>query len=884
MKSWILSHKILAIVLACVLGAGAVCAVVLPIALEHKHEFSTEWSTDENYHWHKCKDEKCNEVADKAAHVFDKEIVSEMYIASAATYTDAAKYYKSCVCGVKGTETFNHGSSLSAKENVVGLKEGVTLGKVYDGEACALVAEEITRNGDGAITIMYKVKGADDNTYIATAPKNVGEYTVKVSVAATAEWKEAEKTFDFAITAKQLTAKGTKSYDGTATMSATLTGVVSGDDVTAAITMTSKNVGATVKEVTLDGADKDNYVIDQANVTASITKKEISGLSLNKSYTGEKEFGASFGSSVIVAGDDIRAKITMESKNAGANLAAVSLIGDAADNYMIKLENVSVTVTPREIKIQNLEVEYNGTSSFILVNEQASNADATKYNFVKGDYVNLRLSFKAKANAGNTQADLKSISLYGNDAQNYIKPEISDVTVTVLQRSITVMNREFKKKKVGVGQFESSTWFALTEEEGFIAGDTELKIGIKDSAVTSYAVGGPYDMEFVEDRFVLSGDGKGNYKVVGAEGCTLTISGKEVTLNATYVDANNNTITGIEGNFSVTIDDKGISSQTAQGDLAEYLMKGENKNKNVEVRMEVIDGSLIIALFSRVGVHTQSDLNYACNYGRFEVSGDQPSFIEFALFNKDNKYIDKNGTWIYTDTTTLNVRIIITFSDIEKIDKDNPGEDAIGANYTAVFETTVDSGNYGSVCTLDLEWTNEEITGSEVVVYNALTGSEIAFEKVNEKQYSFNAIAGNTKFYVYVEGVGGDVQVILKVTLTCALNEGTATRLEFSEGVDEISSGELSYAAGEKKIFVISVGSGRNFGMKYTISNLPEGATVKVYRDGSAVTLSSDNSFTLMSGISVRDYTIVVTNATDGNLTVNFSITRQQTPGGIVGA
>ena len=810
MKSWILSHKILAIVLACVLGAGAVCAVVLPIALAHKHEFSTEWSTDENYHWHKCKDEKCEEVADKAAHVFDKEIVSATYLASEATYTDAAKYYKSCVCGVKGTETFNHGSSLSAKENAIAFADGLTLDKPYDGTAVVFDASQVNRNGDGAITIMYKVKGADDNTYIATAPKNVGEYTVKVSVAATAEWKEAEKTFDFAITAKQLTAKGTKSYDGTATMPATLTGVVSGDDVTVAVTMESKNVGATVKEVMLDGKDKDNYTIN--------------------------------------------------------------------------IENVSVTVTPREIKIKDLEVEYNGTSSYILVNEQASNADATKYNFVKGDYVNLRLSFKAKANAGNTQADLKSISLYGNDAQNYIKPEISDVTVTVLQRGITVMNRGFQKRKIGVGQFESSTWFALTEEEGFIAGDTELKIGIKDSAVDSYAVGGPYDMEFVEDRFVLSGDGKGNYKVVGAEGCTLTISGQEVTLNATYVDADNKPITGIEGNFSVTIDDKGISSQTAQGDLAEYLMKGENKNKNVEVRMEVIDENLMIAVFSRVGVHTQSDLNYACNYGRFEVSGAQPSFIEFALFNKDNKYIDKNGTWIYTDTTTLNVRIIIMFSDIEKIDKDNPGEDAIGANYTAVFETTVDSGDYGSVCTLDLEWTKEEITGSEVVVYNALTGSEIAFEKVNEKQYSFNAIAGNTKFYVYVEGVGGDVQVLLKVTLTCALNEGTPTRLEFSEGVDETSSGELSYAAGEKKIFVISVGSGRNFGMKYTISNLPEGATVKVYRDGTAVTLSSDNSFTLMSGISVRDYTIVVTNATDGNLTVNFSITRQQTPGGIVGA
>ena len=98
MKSWILSHKMLAIILACVLGAGVICAVVLPITLAHRHEFSAEWTTDENYHWHKCKGEKCNEVSDKASHVFDEEIVSEMYFPSDATYTAAATYYKSCIC------------------------------------------------------------------------------------------------------------------------------------------------------------------------------------------------------------------------------------------------------------------------------------------------------------------------------------------------------------------------------------------------------------------------------------------------------------------------------------------------------------------------------------------------------------------------------------------------------------------------------------------------------------------------------------------------------------------------------------------------------------------------------------------------------------------
>ncbi|MBS5859594.1 MAG: hypothetical protein KIB54_05740 [Clostridium sp.] len=784
-----------------VLALVLVLALSLSIfsACNKKHKYSSEWKFDEKTHWHECTTKKHTDTTEKLPHEFKEEIVK------AADYGVVGEKKFTCKdCGYSYTEDID---ALGAKDNEIKLQDGKTLDKTYDGSAVD-VSDKFSFNGNGEVTLMFKAQGAEDDAYDATAPKDAGEYTVKVSVRATAEWKSATKTFDFAIAKKELTATGTKEYDGNATMPATLTGVIAGDAVTATITMDSKNVGATVQSVVLDGADKDNYTINIANV--------------------------------------------------------------------------SVTVTQREIKIKDLEVEYNGMSKYILVNIQASSEDATKYNFVTGDHVNLSLTFNGKANAGDTQAQLKSISLNSNDAENYKKPEISDVTVTVLQRSITVMNREFKKTKVGVGQFEGSTWFALTEEEGFVAGETELKIGIKDTAVASYAVGGPYNMEFVEDRFVLSGDGKGNYKVVGAVGCTLTISGKEVTLNATYVDASDNPISGIEGNFSVTIDDKGISSQTAQGDLAEYLMKGENKNKNVEVTMEVIDGSVTIAAFSRVGVNTQSDLRYVCNYGSFEVSGDQPTFIEFALFNYNTQYIDENGTWIYTDTTTLNVRIKIRFYDIATLDKNTSAIDAIGANYTAVFETTVDSGEYGSVCTLDLEWTSEKITGSEVIVYNALTGSEINFNKVNEKQYTFDAIAGNTKFYVYVEGVGGDNQVTLKVTLTCALNEGTPTRLEFSAGANELSSGELTYAAGEEKRFVVSVGSIMN-GMKYTISNIPAGATVKVYRaDGTEVTLSTDNSFEFLSGVPARDYTIVITNTTDSNLNINFSITKEQTSGGIV--
>lgn len=439
MKSWILSHKILAIVLACVLGAGAVCAVVLPIALAHKHEFSTEWSTDENYHWHKCKDEKCNEVSDKAAHVFDKETVAEMYLASAATYTDAAKYYKSCVCGVKGTETFDHGSSLSAKENAIAFADGLTLDKSYDGTAVVFDASQVNRNGDGAITIMYKVKGADDNTYIATAPTNVGEYTVKVSVAATAEWKEAEKTFDFAITAKPLTVTATKEYDGNAVMPATLTGVVSGDDVTVAVTMESKNVGATVKEVTLAGAAKDNYTLSLSDVDASITAKPLTATG-TKEYDGTATMPATLAG--VIDGETVTATITMTSKNAGATVQSVTLEGADKDNYVVKANGVTASITPMVIGV-DWEHPYNNSN--IITGEPAELLD--------GDEAMITVTMKY-AYVG---AAVQSFEITGRDAGNYSLAR-EDVNVEIV--------------KADIKGFEISN--AAEFEKGFYVGATNI--------------------------------------------------------------------------------------------------------------------------------------------------------------------------------------------------------------------------------------------------------------------------------------------------------------------------------------------------------------------------------------------------------------------------
>ena len=341
MKSWILSHKILAIALVCVLGVGVICAVVLPIALAHKHEFSAEWTTNETGHWHSATCEHTDEKKDFGAHVWDGGVITRP-----AEYGVVGERKFTCKdCGYSYTEDID---ALGAKDNEIRLAEGKTLDRTYDGKDVD-VSDQFAFNGNGEVTVTFKEKDADDNTYAAPAPRNAGEYTVKVSVRATAEWKAASKTFDFAIAKKELTARATKEYDGTATMPATLTGVLDGETVSATITMTSKNAGATVREVTLAGADKDNYTVKEGGVIASITPMVIT-VEWEKEYDNSKIFTGE--PAELLKGDEVTITVTMSSADAGATVQDFEITGKDAGNYSLAREDVTAEIIKADISFE----------------------------------------------------------------------------------------------------------------------------------------------------------------------------------------------------------------------------------------------------------------------------------------------------------------------------------------------------------------------------------------------------------------------------------------------------------------------------------------------------------------------------------------------------
>lgn len=84
---------------------GALYGSLLP------HNFKNGYSYDANNHWQVCAD--CDRVGEYVAHTFDQKVESENYLASKATHTSKATYYFSCVCGKKGTETFEVGDVVA---------------------------------------------------------------------------------------------------------------------------------------------------------------------------------------------------------------------------------------------------------------------------------------------------------------------------------------------------------------------------------------------------------------------------------------------------------------------------------------------------------------------------------------------------------------------------------------------------------------------------------------------------------------------------------------------------------------------------------------------------------------------------------------------------
>ena len=696
-----------------VLASVLVLALSLSIfsACNKKHKYSSEWKFDEKTHWHECTTKKHTDTTEKIPHEFKEEIVK------AADYGVVGEKKFTCKdCGYSYTEDID---ALGAKDNEIKLQDGKTLDKTYDGSAVD-VSDKFSFNGNGEVTLMFKAQGAADDAYDATAPNKVGEYTVKVSVKATAEWKSATKTFDFAITPMVISVDWEPPYNNSNIFTGAPAELLDGDEAMITVTMSSANVGAEVQSFEITGKDAGNYSLAIEDINVEIIKADI-----NFEISNASAFNELFFVGATNIPDPTTNYVEIGTGYGERTIEWIRHLGDGAWSRTLTKDEVIGTAGEYRVRIKY--------------------AEGDNYNFGATQYV----SFTVKKESVLT-------------IKNIIGPDGNP-----------------------------------------IAGITDSTLGIK----------------FGEDR---------------------------------------------------------INMQAQIDGLCEYLTNTDNAEKYFIIRVQC--GEIVIARFERRGVQTTSDLSYVYTYGGMSFDNDRVTGMHFDLFGA-NEYVSAEGKWIGNED--LEVTIEITDSkDHPVLSKDSlQNSSSVGGGQVAVFEVQLPEGD-DIICTFDVSWSGSP-KNIEMVLYDAVTGSEtsIVVNKVGENKFTFTETSGRKSFYLYVEELEATNNAS-GFTITASFE--TSTRLEFSAGANELSSGELTYAAGEEKRFVVSVGSIMN-GMKYTISNIPAGATVKVYRaDGTEVTLSTDNSFEFLSGVPARDYTIVITNTTDSNLNINFSITKEQTSGGIV--
>ena len=622
MKKRLLTILLSLVAATCLTFALTACGGNKTECEKNGHSFSTEWLNDATDHWHKCAN--CNEVSDKAAHVYDKEVVADEYRASEATYTEPAKYYKSCVCGKKGTETFDNGEALGAKENQVLLADGVVLGKTYDGEAYTLSAEAFTKNGDGAITLEYK--GADETEWSSEAPVNAGNYKLRVSVAATAEWKAAQATFDFTIDKKQLTVSGTtvadKVYDGTTTANVTagtLAGLIGSDEVSVGVmatgTFASKDVayglGIEKQDVTvsyaLTGALANNYIAPVGEtLQAKINPKPLSNVHLEKVYDGHGRFARTTFTTAqgIIAGESIKIYVDAIGANVGVYKDGnededfdfneyVLYIGDTEEqtvNYAWG-DTCTATIKAKQLTISGTTVAdkvYDGTTDATVMT-------GTLAGLIGTDELSVGVSATgtfADKNAGSDKTVTIVYSLTGALANNYLAPK--DETATA-----TINKKELDLTEVPSREYNGDNRIQKLTSEGCVEGENVVVMYFLDSAdagdrtVTNCSFVAGYKNYSIKS---YSATATITQKVITEFNTTLTPqTGTSVTISAS-VDLDNGKTETVNFKFTVTSE----SVWNHAGELTLVL----EKPLSTQVKIEIVDNPNYKLAYNFVGTLT----------------------------------------------------------------------------------------------------------------------------------------------------------------------------------------------------------------------------------------------------------------------------------------
>ena len=246
-------------------------------------------------------------------------------------------------------ETETHTGVCEEKEFVIGMAQA-TLTNVAVSPVTVKYGDNYyithTTEGDGTVTVEYKVRGASDETYTTEKPTNAGEYTARVTLADGTNYLGTSATVDFEI--EQFVLAGLDSlytefvYNGESVHEIDLssegytgiTVVVTFEDADAA----SDIVGVKVLEY---GDETGNYVLNIENCGATIVPRvvEIEWIAPeNLRFDGTKKVPSAVLTNVV-PGDDCELELMIDGNDGEDNVwygstftYSFSIVGADVDN------------------------------------------------------------------------------------------------------------------------------------------------------------------------------------------------------------------------------------------------------------------------------------------------------------------------------------------------------------------------------------------------------------------------------------------------------------------------------------------------------------------------------------------------------------------------
>ncbi len=490
--------------------------------------------------------------------------------------------------------------------------------KVYDGTTTASL------NLTGA-TFVGGLSGDSiwldtSNLSVSFADKNVGQNKRVTATGITLAGSDATNYYiaDYTagtadITPKSITINGLtaldKVYDGNLqasldTSSATLSGVLEGDDLSLNVsslsgTFSDKNVASnksvTIQGVSASGSDITNYsLLSVYNTQAAITARTLTSFNItanSRVYDGSSSVTLNTGAATfggLVASDDVTleaaaAQGTLADKNAGNNRAVsvsgLTLSGSDAVNYqVVDGNNASATISQLAITATGLVALDKAYDASTITSIDASAAQLN--GVLAGDELSLDSTslagqFSDKNSDTGKPVTISILSLNGADATNYSITDASNALADITPKDLTLSGLTAGDKIYDGNTTATSINQASALFNGLVG---------SESLTLASGISGTFNAADVADAHtvtfsgitLLDGNNGGeasNYKLVSWNTDSSRITAKTLTLSG-------ETITAANKVYDHTTD----ATLTISGYSLEGVVHGEDVTLNSTVR------------------------------------------------------------------------------------------------------------------------------------------------------------------------------------------------------------------------------------------------------------------------------------------------------------